>query len=368
MAVSSTRNFDFLREQVIGCILRAMSAQYQPETAPDLMEAVKQAGFSISPQQLARWHRAGLVPQPHQRSLGRGKGTRTEYPPGTARQLVALLHLRKRFRHLDDVGSRLWWRGFAVSERYSTGQLQAAAKLIDDVKRKALEAINARDGDDETRSDSISEMLESLTHARLPAGFVKRVRKRVGRGGFVSLASRLMEVVAGLFAATSTFEDPAETLKDNRILEKATGLSRARQKMPNGLPRLSIGDLAVRSAFSDIASVFASEPFERLVNETSDTQWAEARDELRDLLLVIHRIVRGFQAIFGLRNPLGLNVLADIAEDASALALAMILILYRAMKVRIFHGEEHATITACRVFLAQAAKWDETQRVKGAAA
>ena len=47
-----------------------------------LLEVAKVAGFVVTPQQLARWHRVGLLPRPVQRGQGRGRGTVTLYPGG----------------------------------------------------------------------------------------------------------------------------------------------------------------------------------------------------------------------------------------------------------------------------------------------
>lgn len=71
-------------------------------------------GFALTKTQLARWHRAGLLPQPRQRGLGRGKGTSSIYPNGTGNQLRALLEIHARERRLPFVAWKLGWEGFEV--------------------------------------------------------------------------------------------------------------------------------------------------------------------------------------------------------------------------------------------------------------
>ena len=95
-------------------------------------------GYPVTPAQLARWHRAGLLPRPSQRPLGRGRGTMTTYPLGTAAQVVALCQIRDDERRLDRVAFRLWWAGFTVDLAVIREQLQAVVRTIEaDLQRPA---------------------------------------------------------------------------------------------------------------------------------------------------------------------------------------------------------------------------------------
>jgi hypothetical protein len=95
-------------------------------------------GYPVTPAQLARWHRAGLLPRPSQRSLGRGRGTMTTYPPGTAAQVVALCQIRDDERRLDRIAFRLWWAGFTVDLAVIRKQMQAVLRSIEtDLQRSA---------------------------------------------------------------------------------------------------------------------------------------------------------------------------------------------------------------------------------------
>jgi len=105
----------------------------QLEGARDLLAAASEAGFVVSEAQLARWHRAGLLPRPRQLSLGRGKGTVTAYPSGTALQLLALCRIRVNDRSLARAGFRLWWEGYAVDAGLILSPLRVSAAAIDAV-------------------------------------------------------------------------------------------------------------------------------------------------------------------------------------------------------------------------------------------
>ena len=104
-----------------------------------LLEVARVAGFVVTPQQLARWHRLGLLPRPVQRGQGRGRGTVTMYPGGTSRQLVELCRARSGTRELIRVGFRMWWRGFEVDFTLVERVLRGAAVRLDERVRSHSE-------------------------------------------------------------------------------------------------------------------------------------------------------------------------------------------------------------------------------------
>jgi hypothetical protein len=78
------------------------------ESKEELLAAAAKAGFEVSEAQLARWHRSGLLPRPQVRSLGRGKGTESLYPPGSSDRLVRVAELHVEEHRLANAGWRLW--------------------------------------------------------------------------------------------------------------------------------------------------------------------------------------------------------------------------------------------------------------------
>lgn len=110
----------------------------QPESRDDLIKSAASLGYAITAAQLARWHRAGLLPRPNQRSLGRGRGTETVYPAGTSVQLVALCHMREGERRLDRLAFGLWWDGFTVDPDVIKDLLKASAGSMEEQLRKAV--------------------------------------------------------------------------------------------------------------------------------------------------------------------------------------------------------------------------------------
>lgn len=78
--------------------------------AIELIAAATSAGEEVSARSLELWRGRGLLPRPE-----RGGGRRTWlYPSGTDRQLLRLLHWRRRTRYLDEVAVGLWLDGFPI--------------------------------------------------------------------------------------------------------------------------------------------------------------------------------------------------------------------------------------------------------------
>ena len=130
-----------------------MAGKSAGERACDLIARAAEAGFEVSPTQLARWHRHGLLPRPWQQPLGKGKGTETVYPAGTGDQLLALCEFRKQTRLLGRVGWHLWWHGFPVDCSHWKPLLQDAARTWD----RAVSGLRARAYADGPEAEALSD-------------------------------------------------------------------------------------------------------------------------------------------------------------------------------------------------------------------
>jgi hypothetical protein len=151
------------------------------ETPADVVETVDGAGGAVTRDQLVRWHRNGLIPRPSVEHLGRGRGSASYYPAGTAAQVVALLDIQKGHRRLADVAWLLWWAGYPVDEAVVRARL---AKLLD-TWSTGFEAF---------ATGELPEMeLASLADARLPSQTLRWTRQRLGRDDFVPWLLGLVE-------------------------------------------------------------------------------------------------------------------------------------------------------------------------------
>lgn len=151
------------------------------EKAEDVIEMVEGADGAVTRDQLVRWHRAGLIPRPTVEHLGRGRGSASYYPAGTAAQVLALLDIRKHHRRLADIAWLLWWAGYQVDE--GTVRVRLATQV--DTWSAAVDVF-ANGQVPETE-------VASLSDARLPSRTLRWMRLRVGRTDFGPLLLRLIE-------------------------------------------------------------------------------------------------------------------------------------------------------------------------------
>ncbi len=286
-----------------------------PEPALAVLHRAREAGFKVSAAQLARWHRSGLVPSPRQHSLGRGKGTQSLYPAGTASQVVALCQMHRTTRSLNDVGWFLWWYGFSVAERYWHERLSEAAAKWDGAIGRMKRHARRLDSEDDEVADQADRDLMRARDARINLKLLRRIRKRVGKDEFPSV----LRLVIGL--AVGQFKDGPAMATEDRVIDKTLGLDTAREhSLPGTSPWL---DGSVRPVLAQLSELLATNRFAAVLKRTPARELHQARDEIRDILLGLRAFARGLQKSFG-KNPFGLGVLADISEQAKPTDLAQL--------------------------------------------
>lgn len=324
-----------------------MDAPAFTEPAAQVLAKARAAGFAVSTAQLARWHRIGLLPQPRTRSLGRGHGTQTMYPAGTGDQSIKLCQLRKRHRNLREVGWRLWWLGYSVEEGWSQGHLQAAAADMDrmlESLRAANETLNSNDDD---VADKAFADLEAACGKRLPKSFASQLRRRIGRRNFAMLVRFILTFVSGdlesfrstAYGGRDDGDDPDATIR------KALGFVRDRQHPAPWIER------SIWPALQNASGAIVEMTFTEMLAKTSINDLALARDELRDLLSGVAILTGGLRLAWRTQNPLGLNVLADIASRANANDLAWLLIPWCRIRTKEWVQGYSAIVSACRSVL-----------------
>lgn len=100
------------------------------ETWQEIQQLCALANASVSKDQLERWRSRGLLPKVIQVGKGRGSGSETRYPFGTANQAIAIVELLSVKEKFSFVGWQLWMRGFAVDERYWKADVENAISLL----------------------------------------------------------------------------------------------------------------------------------------------------------------------------------------------------------------------------------------------
>jgi hypothetical protein len=96
------------------------------ETWLEIQRLCALANVAVSKDQLERWRLKGLLPKVSQVGKGRGSGSETRYPIGTADQAIAIVELLAIREKFSFVGWQLWLRDFNVDERYWKLDLDSA--------------------------------------------------------------------------------------------------------------------------------------------------------------------------------------------------------------------------------------------------
>jgi hypothetical protein len=291
------------------------------EGRAQLLRAAHAAGLELSGPQLGRLHRAGLVPSPRTRALGRGKGTASEFPPGSTERLLSVLEVQKQQprQKLSTIAWRLWWE--------DGGQAPAAARELLtgiatrwDHDREELSDLLAREDTGDPDAEQKTDALYLAAENGRVEGPLGTVRRNAGREGFSSVARVFAEIATGRFESYHDHEQagddgvpqPGTT---GALVERALGLDHARSdRIAGGQPRFTGSSEAHLMLLSDLIGERQLEP---LATTTVDAQLDRARGEVRNLLALIstfapmvERVLRGdasgYRTIAGalnLRSP-----------------------------------------------------------------
>jgi hypothetical protein len=252
------------------------------EIRQELLDLAQARGYEVSAPQLARWHRAGLLPRPEQRSLGKGHGTQTVYPSGTGEQLLALCEIHTGERRLLYVAWRLWWAGYDVSLKLVREFLErTAAEWDSDVEP-------LKDPETGGLSEAALDLLDKAATARYDVKFLRRARKRVGSKRFGTLMAVMLAVASGAFGGYST--NPTENTDEDeqRIIEKGLGLDRKRiGRKITANPSLIDG---FENTLREGSRLFGEHPFSEVLTAATDKDLMETRDWARSLTLSMELI------------------------------------------------------------------------------
>lgn len=155
-----------------------------------MIAAASAAGATVTKAQLARAHRAGLLPRPTQQPLGYGRGTRSVYPEHSVTQLLRLCELKHQRRKFRDLGWMLWWDGFDVAPELLRGT------LVEVARQWAKEWAQMRGADGEF-TESVEDFLDDAGTSALPSRTLRWVRRRAGSEDFPTVLDALMRLIAG---------------------------------------------------------------------------------------------------------------------------------------------------------------------------
>ncbi len=144
-----------------------MTGQAHPwEPRAQLHRAAQAAGFKLSDPQLGRLHRAGLIPSPRIRRLGRGKGTVSEFPPGSTPRLLRVLELQKRedAQKFSTIAWCLWWEDGGPLPGPARELLAGTAMRWDRERDEMFDLLAREDAGD---PDAVRQMIRSTRPSKM---------------------------------------------------------------------------------------------------------------------------------------------------------------------------------------------------------
>ena len=288
------------------------------ETREQLFAAASTARHPVSPSQLGRLYRAGLIPGPQIRGLGRGRGTESRYPSGTAARLVRVMEIHARERRLAHTAWRLWWEDGGVITPPARELLTRVARSVDE-ERDRLAALLV--GDEAGTPAAVAEMDQLYADAendrvRGPLG---EARRNVGRERFATVVRVLAEIGAGRIAARGDDDDQDDA---GRLVERALGLDRARtDRLAGSVPWLTSEpgiDLAMLSRIVGSRSMLD-------LADSNDSQLELARVEIQSLVAAVTAIAPLLERLHG-RGAFGLGMMGRLVGARNPRSQALILL------------------------------------------
>src|SRR5437868_2218123 len=168
------------------------------ESKDELLAAAQHAGFAVTDTQLARWHRVGLLPKPQVQSLGRGKGTRSLYPPSSTARLIRIAQVHKQERRLRPAAWRIWWEDGGTLSGPAREHLIGVARDLDHQRALVIEAFEGDAAGDPQAAAEMDELFRSIERDRLPQP-LGEARRRVGQARFSIVGRIVLELIANRF-------------------------------------------------------------------------------------------------------------------------------------------------------------------------
>lgn len=276
-----------------------------PESKEELLAAAASAGLEVSDAQLARWHRAGLLPRPQVRSLGRGKGTESLYPPGSSERLVRVAQVHVEEHRLSNAAWRLWWEDGGPLTKSARQFLSQVATGLDKEREYVVDLVERDAAGDPTAVEEMDKLLNSMERGRLPQP-LGQARRRSGTSQFPTVGRIILEIIADRFQGFRV--DPETGENDGALLERSWGLDRARtDRLAAAGPWLE-GDLA--PDLTRLGHLLAATPMVELA-QRPDAMLDAARIEAKAFLTTITIAARVFGRVFD-KDAFGYGMLGDL--------------------------------------------------------
>lgn len=276
-----------------------------------LLQAAAQAGSQISDRMLETFRAQGLLPRPR-RSGYRGRTPIWHYPPGTERQLTALLRWRQHTKDPDLLSVLLWLEGYDIpSSAIRDALIRQLRHTIQTLEREISRTARQL-GLDPTDTDARTQAINALAHTIA----AKRGKTPIPRRSRTRAEDRA-HAVALMIRTFGLGENLQATAEEADTVERVLGLA------PNG-----------RRHTIDTAGPWLTGPAENLleagdivafprlvgaVQDATERDLAAARQTVVALFRYLPLMIRMLGAMFGDDNYIGLAGLGEIDQHPETL-------------------------------------------------
>ena len=297
--------------------------------AGSLCSLLKAKDIVVTREQLARWHRACLLPQPVPKGLGRGRGTATLYPAVAYPQAMALAELLKRDRSFPVVGWELWWRGYEVGDAHWRPHLASSAATLDDVLPRLKSILvppdEATDPETDEAAGYLGQIIDFAYATPNAPPMFKKIRHALRKTRFDVFINAMLEMAVGAFSELSTkpeLYDP-DRVEAAKILDIGFGFKNARLNAPPGVRPWLDGDAG--DVLKDVSNLIADGDFKSMLATTPDAEIITARNQLTVVMEIGAAMARLTFKAYG-ADAFGFKRLLQMAEQYSGEAQAHLLL------------------------------------------
>ena len=279
-------------------------------TVDQLLALAAAEGFDqpeITARKIERWRKEGLLPRPRRISLGRPLGTRSEYPPGTGQQLLALCRLRRRFPHdLDAVRFGLWY------ERYPLP--------IDDVKRSMEQLLSSimrilplNEPDPLDAAEQLVSQARSKPRRSSSERYLKRLRN-TDEVDAVQIAM-LQLVLGGVPGFTAHAEEELGERSLTQMFIDTLGLNRAQTDRAGEVKPWLQDNSELAKQLENMAreQLLSFPALLQALKEATPEQLTRARADLKDIL-GFKQVAKAMEALLG-PNAFGWGMFSKLPND-----------------------------------------------------
>ena len=290
---------------------------------PALLEAAARAGAEISDRMLETFRAQGLIPHPHRAGYV-GRAPQWRYPPGTDRQLAALLRWRQHSKDPDLLKILLWLDGFAVPvtdvRDALTRQLRGMTDLMEREISQQARQLGLDPADQDARSQAISVMAQTLAAKRGSTPIPRRNRVHAED------RTRAVALLIRVFGLGETIEG---TAADATAVERTLGIANGRRQRVEGAEPWLTGPA------EDLFSAATITGLPRLldaVTNASDAELTSARQTVVAIFQHLPLMARMLGAVSGEDNYAGFAAFSQLDQHPESVVyiVPMVVAMQRA--------------------------------------